>query len=126
MDNFQMIRVALIEDDITYAIGLKYYLKKFDDINLCGTAFDYDDSINLLKNTDFDIILVNSTLSENTDTGLKLSKELKSNYNSKIIILTPLSNNHKKSIESNPFHYICKDNYSEIPNMIRDIYYKKC
>jgi response regulator of citrate/malate metabolism len=119
-----MIKVGLIEDDIPFAISLKYFFKNFDDIKLCGTAFDLNDSLNLIKNPKYDIILINSTFIEYEKLISILKVEFQNYNSSKIVLLKPFDEDIVKLNNSEITHSITKENFSKIPDLIRAVYYE--
>ncbi|MFC4767665.1 response regulator [Effusibacillus consociatus] len=122
MDN--LIKVLLVEDDPFWNECLADYIKREKDIELVATATTREEAILIAKDTKLDVVLMDIMLSENNLDGIDAAMEILSINNTKIIMLTNLTESEVvvEAFTAGAFNYLLKTNYKEIPNAIRSAY----
>lgn len=115
------IRVLLVEDDPDWRKIIATLLAREEDIILVGLATTKEETLTLAKAIDVDVFLVDINLTFNNLDGIYIALNLKQNYNSKIIMLTSMSDEAaiQKSFAAGAVNYILKKNVTDIPEIIR-------
>jgi DNA-binding NarL/FixJ family response regulator len=118
------IRIALIEDDPGWIKAMVSFLNKEDDIIVVGIAMNKNDGINLAKNLQIDIFLVDINLKENNYDGIYAAVEILEATKCKIIMLSCVKDEKTvaDSFAVGAVNFISKEDYEDIPKVIRTIY----
>ena len=118
------IKVAIVEDDPVWLSSLTTFLNRQGDLEVISTASNKDDAVEMAKNNDMDVILMDINLTENKFDGIYAASEIYQEKKVKIIMLTSLTAEEiiKKSFMAGAVNYVSKDNYTEIPSAIRSVY----
>ena len=118
------IRIALIEDDSGWLKAMVSFLNNEDDIIIVGTAMNKNDGINLAKNLQIDIFLVDINLKENEYDGIYAAVEILEATQCKIIMLSCIKDEKlvADSFAAGAVHFISKEDYEDIPKVIRTIH----
>lgn len=118
------IRIALIEDDLGWLKAMVSFLNNEDDILIVGTAMNKKDGINLAKNLQVDIFLVDINLMENKYDGIYAAVEILEATQCKIIMLSCVKDEKivADSFAVGAVHFISKEDYEDIPKVIRTIH----
>ncbi|MFZ5987844.1 MAG: response regulator [Bacillota bacterium] len=124
MDN---IRVLLVEDDPVWVRNLTKFLSRQKDILVIGVASSKEEAIRLAQSLEFDVILMDINLDKNKYDGIYAAMEILEIKKAKIIMLTCIM---EDSVITNSFaagavNYVSKENYQDIPNVIRMAYKNK-
>ncbi|KNY26886.1 response regulator [Pseudobacteroides cellulosolvens] len=116
------IRIIIVEDDTDWMKTITKFLSNEDDFLIVGTATSKADSVKLAKSIDFDIILMDINLSGDNYDGINAAQEILEFSNRKILMLTCISDIDviKNSFTAGAVNYITKDNYRELPGIIRN------
>jgi Response regulator containing a CheY-like receiver domain and an HTH DNA-binding domain len=115
------IKVAVVEDDLIFQKAITNFLNKQSDMIVVGVAANKNDAVALAKSIEIDIILMDINLSGNESDGIIAAMEISQFSNAKIIMLTGIDNASTvmDSFKAGALHYILKENYIEIPSIIR-------
>ena len=122
MDN--KIRIALIDDDLGWLKAMVSFLNNEDDIIIVGTAMNKKDGINLAKNLQVDIFLVDINLTQNKYDGIYAAAEILESVQCKIIMLSCVKDDKTvaDSFAAGAVEFISKEDYEDIPKVIRKIH----
>lgn len=124
-----MIKILIVEDDITQITGLKNIISEVINDCLIDMAQTYDNAMEYINtHKDYDIFLLDISLCENADapTGLNLGKHIRTlkAYNSTpIIFITSLNDKMGHAINSiHCYSYLVKPyTHNEVANALTDI-----
>jgi NarL family two-component system response regulator LiaR len=118
------IRVAIVEDDPDWLKAMVSFLKKNDDIVVVGTAVSRETSVELVKNVEADVMLMDINLNGNECDGIYACLDILEVRKMKIIMLTSLKNENiiRDAFTAGAVNYITKENYADIPLFIRNCY----
>lgn len=118
------IKVVIIEDDVTFLKAMVNFINQQEDMVVVGTASNKNDAVCLGKALEIDLILMDLNLNGNQSDGIFASLEILEFKKIKIIILTGVEDAATiiDSFTAGAMHYILKENYLEIPNIIRLLY----
>ena len=118
------IKVVIIEDDVTFLKAMVNFINQQEDMVVVGTASNKNDAVCLGKASEIDLILMDLNLNGNQSDGIFASLEILEFKKIKIIILTGVEDAATiiDSFTAGAMHYILKENYLEIPNIIRLLY----
>lgn len=118
------IRVALVEDDPDWLKSMVSFLKKHDDITVAGTAVSREEAVELVKNSEIDVMLMDINLNGNECDGIYAVLDILEIKEMKIIMLTSLKRENiiRDAFTAGAVNYINKEDYEEIPLSIRKCY----
>ena len=118
MDN---IRIAVVEDDLIFQKAVTNFINRQPDMMVVGAASNKDDAVSLAKSLEIDMILMDINLNGNESDGIIAAMEISQFSNAKIIMLTGIEDESTimDSFTAGALHYILKENYNELPNIIR-------
>lgn len=118
MDN---IRIAVVEDDLIFQKAVTNFINRQPDMMVVGAASNKDDAVSLAKSLEIDMILMDINLNGNESDGIIAAMEISQFSNAKIIMLTGIedASTIMDSFTAGALHYILKENYNELPNIIR-------
>lgn len=119
-----MIRVAIIDDQLIIAEGLKRILDGYDDIEVIALGKDGQEAFNIIENNMIDVILMDIRMPNvNGVEGVK--KIRKTNKEVKILMLTTFDDEEYivEAMASKANGYLFKDiHYDKLVEAIRNIY----
>lgn len=115
-----MLKTVIIDDDDVSRMVLRDLLEKFlDNIEIIGEAASVAEGVNLLENTDPELVLLDISMPDGT--GFDLLDQLKS-INFKLIFITAYSEYAVKAFKYSAFDYIVKPlNVEELKKSIMRI-----
>lgn len=118
MDN---IRIVIVEDDLIFQKAIISFINKQPDMIIVGAVSTKNDAIYLAKSLEIDLILMDINLNGNECDGVIAAMEILQFSEAKIIMLTGIEDTATimDSFTAGAVHYILKENYLEIPNIIR-------
>jgi len=101
-------RILIVEDEAVTSVLLEKTLKELG-YEVVGSAFDGDEAINLAREKQPDIILMDIRIQGEMD-GIETAKRIYQQYKIPIIYLTAHSDDDtiKRAVESGPFGYLIK------------------
>ncbi|MGC4377251.1 response regulator transcription factor [Fictibacillus sp. Mic-4] len=120
------IKLLIVEDDKDWLRGLVDFLSREPDIKVISQAQTCDEALELLKNEEFDVILMDISLAGETE-GIWLTSEVCKMCSARVIMLT----SHKeKDIIFDAFRagatdYLAKSDFEKIPDTIRSAFKKE-
>jgi DNA-binding NarL/FixJ family response regulator len=109
IDSSEKIKVILTDDHKIIREGIKALLATEENVTVVGEAYDGDSLLDLLKEIDTDIVLLDINMEGRN--GLEITAELKEQHPEvKVIILSMLDNEHyvSKAIENGASGYLVK------------------
>lgn len=112
----------LVEDDPDWLVAMTNFLNKEKDFIIVCTASTKDDAVEQASKIEFDVILMDISLSGNKKDGILAALQIFEIKDSiKIIMLTSLNENEimMDSFIAGAVNYISKDEYLKIPGAIR-------
>ena len=117
------IKVIIVDDDPQWLKVIVNFLSRDEKIVVVGTSTTREESLELARSIDFDIVLMDINLSENCYDGIEAAISINEMKKCKIIMLTSLECEEliKNSYIAGAVHYISKLNFKEIPNVIRSV-----
>lgn len=117
----EAINVLLVEDDLVWVNGIKAYLAKHKDICVVNQVVNGEESIELVQQRSFDVILMDIFLHGDMD-GIQATREITSNSDSKVIILSFLTEENAvlSSFEAGAINYVLKSCLEDLPQAIRE------
>jgi len=120
LNNRNMLRTVIIDDDYVSRMVLREMLEKFlDNIEILGEAGSVADGVRLIESTDPELVLLDISMSDGT--GFDLLDKLKS-INFKLIFITAYSEYAVKAFKYSAFDYIVKPlNVEELTKAIQRI-----
>lgn len=121
----EKIKVMIVDDLEDWLKAISKYLRREKDIEIVGTAVNREDALSFIKQNDIDIILLDINLSCNNYDGIDALVEISEIKDDvKVIMMTSLKSEDviKKSFLAGAVNYVFKDDYLEIPNIIRKAY----
>lgn len=115
------IRVAIVEDDLIFQKAITNFINKQPDMMIVGVASNKNDAVCLAKSLEIDLILMDINLNGNESDGIVAAFEILQFSKPKIIMLTGIDDASAiiDSFTVGALHYILKENYNELPNIIR-------
>ncbi len=115
------IRVIVVDDDLSFQKGMISFINQQSDMIVIGVASNKTDAVGLAKSLEVDLILMDINLNGNESDGIVAAMEILEFNEAKIIMLTGIddASTIMDSFTAGVVHYILKENYSEIPNIIR-------
>lgn len=115
------IKVLIVDDDPDWLLVMRDFLADEPDISVTATAVNEVEAWRVLETLPIDIILMDINLTGNQHEGLYIAAEISRMKNIKIIMLTTLTQAEviKDSFTAGAINYVTKNNYREIPNLIR-------
>ncbi len=118
------IKILLVEDDPDYLKVMSNFLNREEDLVVVATASDKDTAITLSKTLDLDIILMDINLSGNKYDGIIAAADINQFKKVKIVMLSSMVETDiiTHSFTAGAVNYISKNNYQEIPKVLREIY----
>lgn len=121
--NEKKIKIIMVEDDPDWLKIMTGFLSGYPDLEVTRTAKRKDEALQLVKNVDADVVLMDINLSENKRDGIALALEILSLTKLKVIMLTSLNEEELiiDSFAAGAVDYVSKDDYLEIPKVIRRI-----
>jgi len=101
-------RILIVEDEAITSVLLEKTLKELG-YEVVGSAFDGEEAINLVREKQPDIILMDIRIQGDMD-GIETAKKIYTEYKIPIIYLTAHSDDEtiKRAVESGPFGYLIK------------------
>lgn len=124
MDN---IKVLLVEDDPIWIRNMQKFLSKHEDILIVGAASNKQEAVKLAEALEIDIVLMDINLDKNNYDGIYAVREILEVKKVKIIMLTCLLEKDiiTKAFTAGAVNYVSKENYQDIPNVIRQVHNNK-
>ncbi len=121
----EKIKLALVDDCENWLTAMKDFLNNELDLQIVGTARTREETIRLVQNEDLDVIIMDINLTENNIDGIYITLEVKEISKAKIIMLTCLNEKIliKNSFIAGAVNFLNKENYTQLPNLIRSTYY---
>lgn len=118
------IKVVLIEDDVDWLNIMELIIGQEDDMILVGCGTTQEEALNLANAIEVDVFLIDINLTFNNLDGIYTALELQQICNSKIIMLTSMSDEEviQKSFIAGASDYILKKDVHRIPEIIRSTY----
>ena len=117
------IKVAIVDDDLTWIKMITDFVHKEEDIVVLWSAGNKENAINRAKGEDVDIILMDIKLDgdEQDFEGILATKKIAEISKAKIIIMTSFSQEEliKNSICAGAVNYVLKEDYRSIPTLLR-------
>jgi Response regulator containing a CheY-like receiver domain and an HTH DNA-binding domain len=116
------INILIVEDDPDWIKAMTGFLNRENDLAVIAAAPDKDTAVQLCKTLDLDIVLMDINLSANKYDGILAAAEINQIKKVKIIMLTSLADADAitNSFTAGAVNYISKNNYREIPKVIRE------
>lgn len=120
-----VIKVAIIDDDIRWSKQLIQYLNNQNNIMVVWSSTNKDEAIKLAKSNAVDIILMDIKLEseqeQNYDGILATIEVLEGDIKAKVVILTNLIDEELviNSIIAGAIDYIYKENFTDLPNVFK-------
>ncbi len=120
----QIIRILIVDDEINWIKTIELFLSKENDIKVVATATNKDDALEIVRQKEIDVVLMDINLTENNLDGIYAATEIFEISDTKIIMLTSLD---PKEVSSDSFNagaidFISKADYKNIPEVIRKAY----
>jgi len=115
------IKVLIVDDDPDWLLVMRDFLADEPDISVIKTAVNEAEAWRIIETFPIDIILMDINLTGNQHEGLYIAAEISRSKNIKIIMLTTLTEEEviKDSFTAGAVNYVTKNNYREIPSLIR-------
>ncbi|NBI27505.1 response regulator transcription factor [Chengkuizengella marina] len=116
------IKILLVEDDIDWLQMISEFLNHEKDFQVTGKATSHYEALQLVTNTEFDIVLLDINLTKNQLDGIYTAVEIsESNPDAKIIMLTSLNDEEiiKKAFTAGAINYVAKPDFEQLPHVIR-------
>jgi YesN/AraC family two-component response regulator len=113
-------KILIVEDEFLIALDLKQNLKRLS-FDVCGTATEGKEAVEMVKSTDPDVILMDINLMGNMD-GIDAAKQIVEFSSALIIFTTGYQdpNLRKRAAEIKPAAYLIKPiSIQEIDTIIR-------
>jgi len=125
-DCVDKIKVAIVEDDPVWLSSMVFFINSEPDLTVIATASNKQAAVEMAREHDMDIILMDINLTENNTDGIYAAAEISQFKQVKIIMLTSLESEDiiTNSFSAGPINYVSKKNYTDIPGAIRSIYNK--
>ncbi len=120
------IKVAIVEDDPVWLSSMVFFINSEPDLTVIATASNKQAAVEMAREHDMDIILMDINLTENNTDGIYAAAEISQFKQVKIIMLTSLESEDiiTNSFTAGAINYVSKKNYTDIPGAIRSIYNK--
>ena len=120
------IKVAIVEDDPVWLSSMVFFINNEPDLTVIATASNKQAAVEMAREHDMDIILMDINLTENNTDGIYAAAEISQFKQVKIIMLTSLESEDiiTNSFTAGAINYVSKKNYTDIPGAIRSIYNK--
>jgi len=119
-----MIKVALVDDQLIIAEGLKRILEGYEDIEVVALGKDGEEALNIIKNTQVDVLLMDIRMPKmNGVDGVRVIREI--NKDVKIIMLTTFDDEEFiiKAMAYKANGYLFKDiHYDKLVDSIREVH----
>jgi len=119
-----MIKVALVDDQLIIAEGLKRILEGYEDIEVVALGKDGEEALNIIKSTEVDVLLMDIRMPKmNGVDGVKAIREI--NKDVKILMLTTFDDEEYiiKAMAYKANGYLFKDiHYDKLVEIIREAY----
>jgi DNA-binding NarL/FixJ family response regulator len=118
------IRIAIVEDDPVFQKAITNFINKQSDMIIVGAASNKAEAVGLVKSIEIDLILMDINLNGNERDGIAAAQEILGFSEVRIIMFTGIEDAATiiDSFAAGAVHYILKENYMEIPNIIRLIH----
>ncbi len=123
MTEVRKIRIILVEDDPRWQKIMTDFLGDNPDLEVSGLAACKDEALKVALNIPADIVLMDINLTENKRDGIAAALEILEQTGLKIIMITSLADEEliMDSFAVGAVDYVTKDNYLDIPNVIRRV-----
>lgn len=120
------IKVAIVEDDPVWLSSMVFFINNEPDLKVIATASNKQAAVEMAREHDMDIILMDINLTENNIDGIYAAAEISQFKQVKTIMLTSLESEEviTNSFTAGAINYVSKKNYADIPGAIRSIYNK--
>lgn len=119
-----MIKVALVDDQLIIAEGLKRILEGYEDIDVVALGQNGEEALNIIKSTEVDVLLMDIRMPKmNGVDGVKAIREI--NKDVKILMLTTFDDEEYiiKAMAYKANGYLFKDiHYDKLVDTIREAY----
>lgn len=117
------IKIIMVEDDPEWLKIMTDFLSGYSDLEVVGTTNCKDEALHLVKHIDADVVLLDINLSENKRDGIAVAFEILTLTKLKVIMLTSLNEEELiiDSFAAGAVDCVSKENYLEIPKVIRRI-----
>lgn len=121
------IKIAIVEDDPVWLKGMVSFFSEAEDLAVIATASNQEDALKMLEQHDPDILLMDINLGSGDD-GIYLTAEITQKKPVKTIMLTSLETEAVivNSFTAGAINYVQKENYLDIPAVIRSAHYNTC
>lgn len=118
------IKVAIVEDDLEFQKAMVGFINRQPDMLVIGAASNKADAVNLAKTLTIDVILMDINLNGNESDGIIGALEILQFSEARIIMLTGIDDTSTimDSFTAGAINYVLKENYNEIPNIIRQLH----
>lgn len=118
------IKVAIVEDDLEFQKAMVGFINRQPDMLVIGAASNKADAVNLAKTLTIDVILMDINLNGNESDGIIGALEILQFSETQIIMLTGIedASTIMDSFTAGAINYVLKENYNEIPNIIRQLH----
>ncbi len=121
MNEVGKIKIILVEDDPSWQKIMADFLRECPDFEIVGIAGRKEEALKFALNIPADIVLMDINLTENKRDGITAALEILERTHLKIIMLTSLEEEEliTDSFAAGAVEYVTKDNYLDIPTIIR-------
>lgn len=119
----EKIKIILVEDDPDWIRIMTDFINNCDDLEICAVANTKEQAVKVVGVTPADVVLMDINLSENKQDGVLAALEILQQYQIKIVMLTSLNIPEiiTDSFTAGAIDYVLKDNYSQLPAIIRRV-----
>jgi NarL family two-component system response regulator LiaR len=119
------IKIAIVDDDPVWLNAMASFINETDDMLVSVMALNKEEILYFLDDHEIDIILMDINLG-NGDDGIYLTAEISEKKGAKTIMLTSLENEEFiiNSFTAGAVNYVSKENYRDIPAIIRSVHHK--
>lgn len=120
------IQIAIVDDDPVWLNGMITFLNEMEDFAVVASATNRLEALEIAENAVIDILLMDVNLGTSDD-GIHIVSEIAEKKPIKTIMLTSLYSEEVviNSFTAGAINYIQKENYLELPTVIRSVYYEK-
>lgn len=118
------IKIAIVEDDLEFQKAMVGFINRQPDMLVIGAASNKADAVNLAKTLTINVILMDINLNGNESDGIIGALEILQFSEAQIIMLTGIEDapTIMDSFTAGAMNYVLKENYNEIPNIIRQLH----
>ncbi len=116
------IEIFIVDDSEDWLRVISESVNRERDLKVIGIAANKEDTINYIRQNDVDVILLGANLRCNSYDGIDVLVDIMGmKKDIKVIMVTSLKNEEliKKSFLAGAVNYVLKDDYLELPDIIR-------